>query len=219
MKWKDRIEALKRSEKYRKDYEEYEKWRIEHDTTEYGVLDTFEQKMSDKAEALCEKYRIPFPIPPKDTMIFGPNEEVLGGIEERTKTPAIRVRRRKLGNNEGYGHVTQEGQFITVQITIDTSKTQEQVEYEFKTLYKHLLSQGSGRKRRPRTSLTYQGKEIDHWFVFDKMTEKKNLSSVMKEFFSITKNPTYNKEAKARYEQVRRYYQKALNLMREFEGK
>jgi hypothetical protein len=219
MKWSDRIEALERSEKYRKDYEEYEKWRIEHGIDEIVVHDAFEQKMSIKAKALCDKYHLSYPIHPDWTLIYNTDGDIVGSMGKEMKTPAIKINLTKLGNNNSYGHVLQDDQFITVQLTIDTSKTQQQIEDEFKTLYQHWIAQGSGRKRSPRTNMTYQGKEIDHWLIFDMMKEKKNKSRVMKDLFGIVENPTYDKEARARYNQIERYYDKACRLMREFDSK
>jgi hypothetical protein len=219
MKWNDRMEALKRSEQYRKDYEEYEKWGIEKGINEAIVVDAFEQKMSGKTKILCAKYHIPFPIDPDRTEIYDPNWKVIGSMKEEMKTPAVKVNRARLGESEKYSHSLWDGQFVTMQLTIDTSKTQQDIEDEFRVLYQYLLTQGPGKKRSPRTGVTYQGKEIDHWLVFDMMKEKKNKSRVMKELFGITENPTYDKESRARYNQVDRYYKKALRLLQDFESK
>jgi len=220
MRWNDRVEALKRSEKYRKDFEEYEAWRIQQGIDECVVVDAFEQKMSEKAKALCNKYHLPFPLHPEKTMIHDFDGNVVGYMEKDGKAPAIKIDFARLEKRKGRSPVAWDNDFLTIQLRIDTSQTQKQIVDEFSARYEHLLLQKLGKKKRSsRTSLTYQGKEIDHWLVFDMMKEKKNLAKVMKEFFGITKNPTYDKEAKARYEPVRRFYQKALNLMAEFEGK
>lgn len=218
MKWGDRIEALKRSKKYRKDYKEYEADRIKQGFNEYGSIDIFEQQMSEKARSLCDKYHIPYPINPKETAIHDPSGKVVGQVGVDDNTPAIRVNRARLGEDTTYGHVKQDGKFITIQITIDTSKTQEQIEDEFKNLYKHLFTQGPKKERSPRTYLRYQGKKIDHWLVYDMVEKGESPSSIMKKFFGVTEKPSLDEKAMARYKQIKRYYDKAVSLIGEFEG-
>ncbi len=219
MRWNDRIEALKRSEKYRKDFEEYEAWRIEQGIDEIVVVDAFEQKMSEKAKDLCNKYRIPFPIHPERTMIHDFDGNVVGYMKKDDKAPATKIDFARLGKRKGYSGVAWDNDFLTIQLRIDTSKTQKQIVDEFSALYEYLLLIKFGKKKRSsKTSLTYQDKEIDHWVVFDMMRQKNNLSKVMKELFGITENPTYNRKAMSLYKQVQRRYNKALRLMSEFEG-
>ncbi|MBN2282745.1 MAG: hypothetical protein JXO48_02535 [Deltaproteobacteria bacterium] len=207
----DKLQALKRSEKYRKDYDEYLSKKTGDDALVGSLLD-HSIKLSKAGRTLCDKYGLRFPINP-DTPIDGDNFPIecfpeidslityLDPPEKWHETLSTSV-----DNDNLYTHIN--GKLV---LMVDTSRSYGELLEAFKLLLKRWGQESSS---RVKTS------SIDIWHVYDEVEKNhRNQLQVMRKLFDITRLPAYDGKADAYYKQVRKAYEKAKKIIEFVENK
>ncbi len=205
MKLWDRLQAVRRSSTYKRDYEVY--LQAVTASREQDVIIIKENgypmihSQSDAGRRLCQRYKIPFVIKPDDSDAPSPF---------RTFPPVMEVPRRRQGKMI-YG--PDESGYITVKI--DSEAPMEEIEKWLKIIrtdYEKL--RGQTKKERDKGVLTLPN-GIDIWDVYDRYVREKNFTKVAREVFNVTGHPTYDDHVKARLETIRRAYKQAVRRIKE----
>ncbi len=221
MRVEDRIQALKRSPAYRKDYEKYDAYRRKNNIEDCFLHDYLAPlcKVSIKGQELCRKYKIPYPYNPDGKIEILPNAdneaEVQSGskfksLEKGIKIPSV-LPIPILNASDGkqvFGLV--DNQYL--KITIDLSRPQSVILQDIAKLCQYYKTQIDTKKRDKDSSL-------DCWEIYDQVKEqsKKNLLRIAKSKYKFTENPAYCEKAASHNERVKRAYAKAQRLIQEFE--
>lgn len=203
--FKDRIKALRRSKKYRQDFETYQKYCLDNDITDGLLLDwlcpTPLSSLSKAAQDLCKKYELPFPVNPEGVITDLANE-ILLPIESNMEQLAVRPIPLEEGKTV-FG--LEDKRYLNV--SIDMTRTENEITQDIKRLYDHYSPQI---KRNHRQGSTIQ----DPWYIYDQVErEGKNFSMIAKELSGIDENPTYNETVDAVRQQVREAYRKAKSMI------
>ncbi len=205
LSFRDQINALRRSEKYRRDYEDYQKYcrdnEIEDGYLHDWLCPTPLSNLSKGAQDLCKKYGFPFPVDPEGTVTSLP-EGIVFSIEDHIDQLAVRPLPLKKGTTV-FG--LEDGQHLNV--SIDMARTEDEITQEIKRLHKHYNPKVKGSLRQRVTTQ-------DPWFIYDQVEkEGKNFSMIAKELSGIDANPTYDERIDAVRKQVANAYNKAKRMI------
>lgn len=215
MKIEDRIQALKLSAKYHKDYEEYAEYREKNkivDTCCINLNRFFPvYTISREGQKLCRKYKIPYPFNPCFEIAVLPGNQIIPlerGITFPSVLP-IQLRKTKEGK-QVFGLI--DNQYLNV--TIDLTRPADDIHQDIKRLCQHYKTMIVGRKRN-------KDSDIDHWEIYrfvedQRRTGEENFQTIVDCFYEKRKL-SYHIEQKSFYMLVRRAYEKAKRLMDEFE--
>lgn len=208
----DMLNALKRSPKYREDFDSYIQYCVENNIKDKIVIDwlcpTPLVHLSESAQALCTKYGIPFPIHPSATIQHYPDKRFIP-IEEATDFPAALPLPLKLGKDGKTYYGLKDRRYLTVQLDFD--RTQDEIIRAIRRLYKFYTSQAKGNKRHRTT-------ELSPWKIYDEVKIRgKAFTKIAKEITGINENPSYNETVDAARKKVREAYEKAKAMLAAFE--
>lgn len=213
----DRIQALMRSKKYKKDFEKY----IEQ-CRKKGIADkcivsgshALIFPLSDEAKKLCKRYEIPYPVSPEPP-------EVLPKTSGEKAThfplpPVVQVPRIEKGKPL-WG--LEDGRYFTVKI--DFVQTLEGIRKVIDELYAYYSPRAKADERDRESIIEDEPKALTHWQVYDVVErgkmEGKSILSITKEFVGINESPSNNPRVKTYYERIRNAYRKAEKQIREVE--
>jgi len=207
--FKDRVEALRRSERYRRDFEIYRQYCLDNSVTDGCLLDwlcpTPLTNLSKGAQDLCEKYGLPFPINPTGMATRLP-DETHQPIKDTIEWPAVNPLPLEKGKSV-FG--LEGGRYLNV--SIDIERTEGEITQAIKKLYKHYSAQVKGNQRHGNT-------ELDPWDIYDQVEiEGKNVLQIAKEIMGINENPAYNSVIDAARKRVEAAYDKAKAILEAFE--
>lgn len=212
MKIEDRIQALKRSTKYRKDYKKYDEYRRKNNIVDSFLLDNFAPlcRISEEGQKLCAKYKIPFPFNPDGEVEVLPGSQTIP-LERGISVPSVLpmpIRKTKDGK-QVFGLFDKR----YLNISIDMTRLKKEIFQDIEKLCQYYKTQIDDKKRNKSASLNC-------WDIYDKVKGQKSKSVLLvaKGFYGFTKNPAYCEEAMNCYKLVKRAYEKAERLMREFES-
>jgi hypothetical protein len=211
MELSDKLQALRWSSKYREDYDRYDAYRIEHGIGDRSVIDGLPApifKVSMEGQKLCAKYGIPYPFSPYE-------DNRLPGLS-RGLTTAVFPRPMEMGNDRK-ADVFISGTSISFALTIDTKQSLTKILKEFKELYLYKMRFAFG-KKPPRKPYYDTHFTADPWEVYREVQNGKSEWEVAKSMFGLKKRPADDGMSNSRYQQVKRAYSRAVELIAEFEG-
>lgn len=212
MKRNDRIEALRWSEKYRKDFDKYRAALKKRGLYDASVGD-FIFPLSPAAKRLCRKYKIPCPISPESPEILPPLSPGERPPATVVKLPAaIPVSR---WDKDGKCRVGPEDDgFMTVKLDFDSSLPDIQKAVD-DIYHRHKPSSKSTPRNRNSSGLP---DGISIWDIYAmRHRENKNLADITRELFNISGSLAEGSE-KARYRTIERAYKKAKGFRERIES-
>jgi|Deesub1362A_J573_1020465.scaffolds.fasta_scaffold00319_14 hypothetical protein len=208
MKYEDRIQALKRSSKYRKDYKKYEDYLKKKGIIDYSLIDIITPifKLSSEGHKLCKKYKILYP--------FNPDNPPKNGTDTaKISMPAVFPLPLRVKRSGEHFFGLEDARFLNVKI--DISRTLSDIQKDIKTLY-HSYSKQIKVPKRNRDLDLPKGKTI--WDIYDMRKQGKTILQITKDIFRITESPSNDAIAKSKYRIIERAYNKAKKLIKEAEG-
>ena len=200
----DRTQAIKRSKIYKQDYADYMK------TVDYaqqdvhiGSPENYHVRLTMAGKKLCEKWNLVFPVNPHLPDAQDSLNAVIALLDPPEKWKTHTANEIGLGKQKQITHVN--GKLV---LMIDTSFTHKQIEEAFKKYIKCRVKERSGRERE---------NTLDIWKIYDAYCDKKNMLEVTRNIFKIKATgenlPAYDKRTNSNYEQVKRHYKKASNII------
>ncbi len=213
MKIEDRIQALKRSTKYRNDYKKYDEYRKRNNVVDSFLLDYLAplRKISKEGQRLCRKYKVPYPFNPDEEIIVLPGSQAIPS-ECVMKVPSvlpIPLRKTKDGKHI-FGLVDK--QYLNV--TIDMTRPKHVILRDLERLCQHYKAQIESDKRD-------KGSDVDCWEIYDFVEEQKQKGAenlrLIADLFYKKRKLSYHIEPMSAYMRVRRAYYKAKSIIKEFE--
>ena len=198
----DRIKAIKRSKIYKQDYANYRK-TVDYSQQDIhiGSPENYHVRLTPAGKKLCEKWNLQFPV----NLHLTDAQEALNAVISLLDPPEkwATSKANAIGNQKQFTHVN--GKLV---LMIDTSFTHKQIEEAFKKYIKYWIKEGSGRERE---------NTFDIWEIYDAYCDKKNMLEVTRNIFKIKATgenlPAYDKRTNSNYEQVKRHYKKASNII------
>lgn len=172
----DKLQAIKRSKKYRKDYFEYDK---ERELTGVNDFFMYGEKTGEKAcvlsesgKRLCEKWRIRFPVNPETKYVTGEEACVHSPVtylDPPEQWKRIVLRAGKDGRKENITHVNSK-----LVLMIDTGYSADQIKTEIDKILSYWV-----RKTKNRAK---PSKAVDIWWVYDEVEKGKTIYQVAQEY-------------------------------------
>jgi len=207
--FKESDETLRRSERYRRDFEIYQQYCLDNSVTDGCLLDwlcpTPLTNLSKGAQDLCRKYGLPFPIDPTGMATRLP-DETHQPIEDTIQWPAVSPLPLEKGEAV-FG--LEGGRYLNV--SIDVERTEGEITQAIQKLYNHYSSQVKNDQRHGST-------ELNPWDIYDQVEiEGKNFLQIAKEITGINESPAYNYAVDAARNRVTETYKKAKAILKAFE--
>jgi hypothetical protein len=204
---KDKLYALKWSEKYRADYDRYQEYRQKHGVRDYFVSDGGPSinafHVSGEGKKLCRKYGLPYPFSPYE-------DDLPDDIRSLLNISSAAIAYKIPGTS---ADVIVNGDRLQFMVEVDTTQSETVIGKEFIRLYRRMRSLASRPERIGRDTFT----RLDHWKIYSLYRNGNFKAQIMKEEFGITTTPSYDENADKHYQQVKRAIEKAERLIKEFE--
>ncbi len=203
MKFEDRIQALKMSSKYKKDYKKYDENRKKKGIDDVFLIDSITplNRLSPEGQKLCKKYKIPYPFHP---------DANINGIHFVPSVLPIPIRIKKTGE-QIFG--LEDEQFLNVKIDIN-SKLKD-IKKDIGNLY-HFYSKQI--KLGDRDGTIELPKGISIWDIFEmRHNQNKSILQITKEIFKIKESPSNDVISKSKIRTIERAVSKAKKLIQEAE--
>ena len=212
MKLEDRIQALKRSDRYRKDYKKYDEYRRKHRIIDSCIIDGFTATftVSPEGKKLCRRYKIPYPFDPDQDIAVLPGNQFLP-LEKGMKIPSIFPIPLKITKQGEQTFGLEHGKYLHVAIDIDQNL--DTLKKDLQRL-REIYSRKQQQDERDRdTALENNGKSLTIWEIYDKVhKDKKAKVQITREFFDVQGSPGYEFN-QSLYKQVKEAYNKAAKLI------
>lgn len=215
MKLEDRIQALKRSSKYRKDYEIYDEYRHENGIIDSCILDKITPifHISPKGKKLCDKYKIHFPFDPDGEIEFLPGSQIIP-VSQINMPSVLPLPIKKIKSGENIFGL-KERRFLCV--SIDMTQDKETIIKELSELYAKYSQQAKMGRRRRDTTIVYMKKFLSHWDVYDKFESNQSYHQIAEELLGRGIVPSKDREGKSYIDRIRLAHKKALRQIEEVE--
>ena len=214
MKFEDRIQALKRSLKYRRDYKKYDEYREKHGIEDIYLMNSIAplRNVSPRGQKLCQKYDIPNPFNPDEDFQVLPGNQIIP-LAKGIKIPAVLsvpLKKKKTGE-QVFG--LKDVRYLRADI--DITRNLKDIKKSISDLYHYYSKQIKEDKRNTVIDLP---KGITIWNVYDmKHSHNKTTIQIVKDVFKIKDSPSYNKVAKSKRSKIDRAIKKAKDLIHEIE--
>ena len=212
----DKVQALKRSQQYQKDYKDYKQRQSKNPTTQFILSSSYiEPYISEEEKRLCRKYDIPFLfVPDKDT-------DIIARIDSRSLSSYFGNPVTPVNPYPGLEEapMPEAGPCFLANryhfLLVDLKQPQKALENAFRNIVKELRGyealkdnpKEQKKKRRPFS--------VDKWKVYDLYQKGMNLSRITQKLYNKKKlSPAYNEEDKRFYSRVKRAYREADNIVK-----
>ena len=241
IKLSDRIQALKRLERYKKDYKKYDEYRKKHGIVDSCIIDNFIviPKVSPEGKKFCQKYKILYPFDPDQDIAVLPGSQFMP-LEKGLHIPSIfpissKIPKKKdvLGLKQGLMKSSnfpislriekeedifrlEHGKYLHVAIDIDQKMaTLTKDLRRLRRIYSRKVQEDE-RNRDSVVKNENNGASITMWDIY-KMVHKegKNLVQITREFFGVQGSPGYDFDEKF-YKKINRAYQIAVKKIASF---
>lgn len=217
---KDRIQALKRSPMYAKDYKVYLKEYKKRSPDEIDIIGIIPSHPSTKkneayfvlsraAKKLCKKYNLRYPIDPKTPFHESDLIRLCSPINYFIPREFVHELQECLTGGEN--DINMVGKKLTsyldnrITIMIDQTFSKDMIEAEFKKIVDDWSKISQNR---------IKGNEIDIWEVYDKHKIEKNpLIQCAVEMLASGNQPGANTEDDRKYKMIKRAYEKACKIV------
>ena len=179
----NKVQAFKRSKKYRKDYLQYVEERSKEGANDFFVYGdkTGEQAnvLSKSGKRLCEKWKIRFPVNPDTKYVVGEEACVHAPVtylDLPEQWKRITYSGGKDGRKENITHIN--GKLV---LMIDTSYSTDQIKAEIEKPLCYWT--------RKTTNRSKQSKKVDIWQVYDEVEGGKTQYQIAQEYAAIHTYP------------------------------
>ncbi len=210
----DRIQAIKFSPLYRKDYQQYVKQRDKDGEFDLKIGSPWDPRryLSTAGKWLCQKWGLHYPIGPdapvepykpvkmpssdlKQWMIDGAVYPVSFPIEDELKKPTL----FGSGGQKVVTHLS--GKLC---LLIDTSLPPNMIMDVLKEFIEYHVKKTKGRSKETKEK---------QWEIYTLYQKKKNLLKIAQELHGFSEVPSYDQDADKYYRRVERAYKKALKMI------
>lgn len=219
MKMRDKVQALKHSNKYRCDYELFRKSLQPGEFySSVGDGTTFSRTpLPSAVQAFCHRWRIPFPINPDDNsiQILPPanEKETKKLIKEFYDFPTVmEMPQRGEAGKIVYGL----DESLCLTVTIDMTQPFSTIQCELKQYYDRYSPQVKPHDTRNSDSKLPCG-DLDHWDVYQRIIIGESAEEIARNLTGSKDSINDDPKLKACYEAVNRAYKKAERQIEEVE--
>jgi hypothetical protein len=219
MKIRDKVQALKHSSKYKRDYELFRKSLKpgEYISSTGSGTRLIASPLPLAAQEFCLRWRIPFPIIPDDNSIeiIPPvNDEEMKKIKkEFYNFPAVmQVSRR----GEAGINVSGLDDSLCLTVTIDMTQPFSDIQHELKEYYDRYSPQVKPVDKRNSDSKLPCG-DLDHWDVYRRIKAGETERDIARSLTGSQEGINDDSTLKACYEAVKRALKKAEQQIEEVE--
>jgi hypothetical protein len=213
--FRDRIQAIKHSTIYLKDYQRYVKMRDKAGDIDIKIGSPWDprKQLSKAGKRLCKKWGLGWPIAP-DAPLHPRNcktmelvADVPPWVIDGAVYPVSFPTEDELKNPS---HVTKCGRDVVTHLNkklcllIDTSWPPDMIVDVLREFINHYILENKGNIKQT---------EGDPWKIYELFRHGKNLLEITRDLYGVTGQPAYDTNAAMYYRRVDRAYKKALKMI------
>jgi hypothetical protein len=213
--FRDRIQAIKNSKVYQKDYQLYVKKREQARDYDEKIGPPWDPRnhLSTAGKRLCLKWGLLFPVHPDAPLepfrdIKMPSTDLEAWMIDGAAYPVSFPTEDELENPshkaENYGQKVITHLNGKLCLLVDTSWPPDMIMDVLWKFINHYVKENKGR---------INSTEEDPWKIYEMYQKTKNLLEVTRELYGISELPAYDYEADKYYKRVKRAYLKALKMI------